>query len=295
MSSFNGVIVGETGTGKSALTNAVSDKTDCEEGSSSFSITKGTKAVEFFIDMGSKKILYRIMDTQGVCDTEDDPVVVAENLSKGIEGMAQHGPINHVLAVFSGRIEKKKVANLEKVLKQIFGDECLKYVTSIKTHCEYYEDTERTEKERKKLQADFPLFSYFFENMIFVDNVPSFYDKGLSDKHRQKTRNVLHAYLASHLNSGFYPDMVKAKQRIQAEKKKQQEALEAEQKAEKTRKEAEAFEKRQREEQEKERARRAQALEKQRQETEAAQRARDAARPPPPVYHHHNDDDCVVL
>jgi septin family protein len=208
----NILLVGKTGDGKSALANVLVDSEQTKtfkESDSSSSETKQAKSETFEVTHVGEKIIYQIIDTVGLCDTDMDEKDIFLKLSEAIELL--NGEINQILFVVGGRFskEEEEVYNLFK--NTLFFDrdcDISKYTTIVRTKFNDFEDRDECEMDRKILEEKIPDDIH----IIYVDN-PSL--KG-SDKKidvnkesRKASQEILMRYLLDYCRKNYRPSSLK--------------------------------------------------------------------------------------
>ncbi|KAF0508686.1 P-loop containing nucleoside triphosphate hydrolase protein [Gigaspora margarita] len=201
----NVLIIGRTGSGKSALANnLVNEYGNFEEifkeDEFSESVTTQLQVEEIMIN----GINYRIIDTVGFGDTGtvtgDEAVLEAVKATYAVrEG------VNQILFVVRGRNDiDEKVMKLYNSLKdEIFGEKIYKYTTIVRTNFGSFTEDERCEEEIKALKQN-KLISQLANScnrIILIDN-PSL--KGQPDtiiEHNRKSRSESRQILVNHLST----------------------------------------------------------------------------------------------
>ncbi|CAG8522933.1 25175_t:CDS:1 [Gigaspora margarita] len=140
----NILIIGRTGSGKSALANVISNSDEFGESEGSVSKTKNFQIKIF--EWGGVK--YRVVDTVGVADTKLPPKKVLFKLAEAIHSMK--GGIKQVLAVIGGRFTQEEIEAFD-LLIAIFGKNGTKHTTIIRSRFENFRSFEKCEEDRKVL------------------------------------------------------------------------------------------------------------------------------------------------
>ena len=182
----NILIIGITGSGKSALANALTDTEQFRESSSSSSITKSFKESDIFEWKGKK---YRVIDNIGFGDTnnmseEEILLKIGEGIHSSKEGL------NQILFIFKDRFspEHVKVFNMFKD----FVDEAgiARFITVIRTNFGNFQEEDKCEEDKNALLSQSPELREIIgscNNVIHVDNpeIPIIKEK---DKGRVRER-----------------------------------------------------------------------------------------------------------
>ncbi|GBB90032.1 hypothetical protein RclHR1_01690017 [Rhizophagus clarus] len=195
----NILLLGKTGNGKSAIANVLvnSDQANTfKESARSSSETKEAKSETFEVTYGDEKIIYQIIDTVGLCDTEMDEENILLKLSEATELL--NGEINQILFVVGGRFskEEEEVYNIFKSIL-FFDHDCniSRYTTVVRTNFEDFEDRDECEIDRKileeKIPDDIPI--------VYVDNPPLKGNNEIKIKLNKETRKASKEILMKHL------------------------------------------------------------------------------------------------
>ncbi|XP_066278022.1 uncharacterized protein [Branchiostoma lanceolatum] len=121
-------LIGKTGSGKSSTANMI-------VGSKEFTVTcsasSETKTCTYRSrQKGDRKIA--VVDTPGICDTDNDPREVVEEICK-MATILSDGLHALLLVVTLSRFTKEEVEAID-MLKELFGKEFMKYVAIVLTH-----------------------------------------------------------------------------------------------------------------------------------------------------------------
>ena len=169
----NILIIGITGSGKSALANVLAETNQFKESASSTSATKSFQVSEIFEwEKDGKKIKYRAIDNIGFGDTNDiSEESILFEIGKGIHA-AKEG-INQVLFVFKGRFSPEHVMAFNRFKNFIAGSSIARVTTIVRTNFPYFKNLQKCEEDKKSLLNENKELSEIIRlcnNVIYVDN-----------------------------------------------------------------------------------------------------------------------------
>src|SRR6185312_483015 len=203
------LLVGRTGSGKSALANILVNKEGnfeeiFKEGGYSVSETKGIQVEKF--ELEGKK--YQIIDTVGISDTKMEPDEVLSIIVRGCRA-AKKG-LNQILFVIHEKFTQEEV-EAYNVLIKLFDKEVVEYITIIRTKFSNFEEEKECKKDIKLLidegnEIITKMIDSCKRRIIHVDNPPiNIVGSGkkvemriaLNKEIRAESRKILLKYLES--------------------------------------------------------------------------------------------------
>ncbi|CAG8496490.1 9256_t:CDS:1 [Diversispora eburnea] len=144
------ILIGITGSGKSALANVITGTNNFKESEYCVSETKEGKLEKFTADDGIK---YHIIDTIGIKDTE---LSTEETLKKLKETARQSNyNLNQVLLVFGGRFTKTETKVFNLIKEKLFKDneDITKYITLVRTRFIHFQNESKCKNDIDRLKT----------------------------------------------------------------------------------------------------------------------------------------------
>jgi len=180
------LLIGQTGSGKSALANVLLNQNgDFEEvfreSDRSTSQTKNFQiaelsAQEYFAGDDASLKNFGIIDTLGLNDTKFGSKEAAKkSFAPELLEIIEKRGIKQILFVIGGRFTREEIKNFRFLTEVLFPDqEARDYITIVRTHFPDFEDEEECEKDRNNLLEE---NSWLNENInpariIYMDNSP---------------------------------------------------------------------------------------------------------------------------
>lgn len=190
----NILIVGLTGSGKSALANTLSRTEDFKSGSQSISLTKNFQHSEIF-EWENNGIIYKfsVVDNIGFGDTEgkDFLKVILYRIGEGIVKIQERG-INQILFLFKDRFSPTVIKAFETFKDFINESQVTEFTTLIRTNFINFDDDERCENDKKTLLEENSKIKDIIEScnsIIHIDNSPLIEIKKTYKKSKDKERD----------------------------------------------------------------------------------------------------------
>jgi predicted GTPase len=161
------IIIGCTGSGKSALANVISGTDKFIESDSSISETKETQGEEF----ENNGIRYNIFDTVGFGDTKLPSEEVIRSISDA--AYSDKNGLSQVLFVVKDRFDEQQRFAYNSLRNIIFGGDVDKYVTIVRTKFSKFEEKKKCEDDKQKMLEENPELAKIINSVnkvIHVDN-----------------------------------------------------------------------------------------------------------------------------
>ncbi|GBC02291.1 hypothetical protein RclHR1_04540015 [Rhizophagus clarus] len=144
----NILIVGRTGSGKSALANVLTNTNEFKESAYALSETRNFKKQEF----KWKENNFRVVDTIGVSNTSLALKDVLYKIADGIYSMPEG--ISQVLFVFNGGFKKEEINTFNIIKDFILEINIIEYITLVKTKFVNFRIKEDCEKDIDKMKNE---------------------------------------------------------------------------------------------------------------------------------------------
>ena len=204
----NILIIGRTGSGKSALANILINKEEnfkeenfeefFKESNNSISETLEIKSKE--IEIGG--INYRIIDTIGIGNTKLNDEEIACKIFKSFHNFKDG--LTQILFIIDGRFTQEEIKFYNIIKKKILDEDITKFTTIVRTKFFNFRNVERCKNDHELLRKENRKISKLInscKNVIYVDN-PSLnsndYDEEeiiLHKKRREECRDILVKHL----------------------------------------------------------------------------------------------------
>ncbi|GBB96840.1 hypothetical protein RclHR1_02850011 [Rhizophagus clarus] len=210
MNILNVLIVGRTGSGKSALCNVLSDTEEFEESGRSISVTNNFQKKDF--KWHGKR--YCVVDTVGIDNTRLSMNKVLHNIVEGIYSM-QEG-LSQVLFVIEGNFTAGETRIFNVLKNSIFSTDILGYVTIVRTKFSNFKNEEMCDINRDQLHSENEKIAEIIKScrdVIHVDNPPTNIQIADEDdqhtvnnnkKIRKRSREILLNYLNKACQEGYF-------------------------------------------------------------------------------------------
>jgi GTPase SAR1 family protein len=203
METKNILLIGQSGSGKSALANIITKQdfeVSCdffEEGHYSKSQTKDIKDVIF----NHESVDYRIIDTVGIGDTRMNLYESLQTLANMVNYLKDK-ELFQIMFVINGKLSEE-ARSTYLLIERIFFNEFISDATTVVvTNFVNYLANEETEKNKIKLVKNNPGIERIFQNnVIYLNNPPinlknedpeiAELERKLNFKNRKKSRSIL--------------------------------------------------------------------------------------------------------
>ncbi|CAG8771072.1 6408_t:CDS:1, partial [Cetraspora pellucida] len=162
------LLVGPTGSGKSALANVITGTDKFKEGDYGVSETKEIQIEEIEID----GISYRIIDTMGLGDTKLSEEEILNKLSKVNEYINEG--LSQVFFLVSDKFTNDKVETYKLLGEVIFGGKIDKHTTIIRTKFSGFRKPEKCEEDIKRMSTESKEIAEIIKNcnaIVHVNNL----------------------------------------------------------------------------------------------------------------------------
>lgn len=142
----NIILIGITGSGKSALANTLIGKEIFKEGDLSVSTTREINEAGFKWRNNQE---YKVVDTIGINDTEISKKDVIIRLAEIIHFIPEG--ISHILFVYNGKFTKEELKIFKNLEKLVFESEVSKFVTIVRTNFKDFREEEKCNKDEEEM------------------------------------------------------------------------------------------------------------------------------------------------
>lgn len=206
----NILIIGMTGSGKSSLSNTLTNTNIFESGNQSISLTKYFKSSkEFDWEFNSNHYKFKVIDNIGFGDSqgEDFTEQILYRIGEGIKEI--EGEINQILFLIRGRFDPSQIKMFNLFKGFINESEITKFTTIIMTGFENYLNKKEVSEDKEKLLKENSKIKDLIEscNEILYVNNPGIDQKGKSQEEsdsfqldRSDSREIILNHLAKNCN-----------------------------------------------------------------------------------------------
>jgi predicted GTPase len=187
------LLIGRTGSGKSALANVISNDKKFNESGLSISETRDIQIENFEID----GVSYQIIDTVGIGDTKLTTQQVLNKLADASYSIKEG--LNQILFATDGRFKEEEIMAYDLLRSVIFDTNVANFTTIVRTKFPEFENPEKCEEDRKAMLEENQKLSEIIKTskkVIHVDNLPETGSYAeVSKKVRENSRTALLTYL----------------------------------------------------------------------------------------------------
>jgi len=179
------VLMGSTGSGKSAAANALRGEQLFKESDSSISVTKAHQVEEFDVE----DLHFKVVDTVGLGDTELSEQEVLFMLADACYSVKEG--LHQVLFVTRGRFTVKEIEVYNLLRTVIFNNEVARFVTIVRTNFGRFENPDDCHQDIEKLRngARSEILQSCNYRVVHIDNPED------DNKKREKSRRKLLTHL----------------------------------------------------------------------------------------------------
>jgi hypothetical protein len=143
------LIIGSTGSGRSAVANVLSSTNKFKESEYSVSETKNIQAENFF---GVDRVKYQVIDTPGIGITGLTKQELLEKLGEMVYFIRDG--LNQILLVSNGRFTKEEMAAYNLLKTVIFDESIIKYTTIVRTRFPAFQIPQKCEEDRQEILSN---------------------------------------------------------------------------------------------------------------------------------------------
>ena len=137
------LIVGRTGSGRSALANVISNTNKFKESEYGISETNDVQVGHF--RLRGEGMVYHLVDTIGIGDNRFDENLILNKLAEAVKEVKDG--LNQILFVISGRFTDEEVRAFNTLLRTVFFEKDIgKYITIVRTKFPDFRDLEKCRK-----------------------------------------------------------------------------------------------------------------------------------------------------
>lgn len=187
------LLVGRTGSGRSALANIISNTNNFKESEYGISESGGAQIGHFRLK--GEDMIYHIIDTIGIGDNRFTETETLNRLANAVNGV-QNG-LNQILFVISGKFTEEDAKAFNLLRTVFFGEEIGKYTTIVQTRFPSFRDPEKRRKNKELMMAqseDVATILRSCRHLVHVNNLTE------QEDFRQRARNDCRAFLRNYLS-----------------------------------------------------------------------------------------------
>lgn len=214
----NILIIGRTGSGKSALANVITNTNNFKESEFGVSETQNIQVEEF--ELAGEK--YKVFDTVGIGNTQLSEKEVLQKIIEKVYSSQEE--INQVFFTVSGKFTKEEIEVL-KLLKKIFESNAAQKVVVVRTKFADFEDAEKCETDQRILFKENEVIFDLINSckVIYVDNPPLV---GWMAEVSKKIREISRNRLLNHLTEGGFGKVCDDRRKLKEQKYQKEKELE---------------------------------------------------------------------
>lgn len=193
----NILIIGMTGSGKSSLSNTLTNTNDFESCDQTTSVTKLFKQSEpFNWEFNNNHYKFKVIDNIGFGDTkgEDFTEQILYRIGEGIEVIK--GEVNQILFLVRGRFDPLQIKMFNLFNRFINESEITKFTTIVITGFENFRNTKKVEEDKEKLLKESKEIKDLIEtcnNILYINN-PKVDNNKDDDNYNEDHNKILNSY-----------------------------------------------------------------------------------------------------
>nr|CAG8480927.1 8200_t:CDS:2 [Entrophospora candida] len=163
------LLIGRTGSGKSALANVITGTDDFKESSCSISETEEYEIKDYLINGKS----YRIVDTVGIGGTRLTDQQVLNKLAEAADRI-QFG-FHQILFVVNGHFTEHEIQAYDLLREVVFDKDVVKFTSIVRTNFPDFDDYDKYSEDINSMIEENDSLSHIVKSckkVIYVDNPP---------------------------------------------------------------------------------------------------------------------------